>query len=253
MTRATLTPACPQCGGPVEVPEASGYAHCTYCSAESFVDLGGAILHQVIRAAVPRSRVTGLIQAAALQAGWARATVTRLELLFEPIWEIESPDGRRLRISARPGPQGRFEQVALPGGAREYVDRRQAEAAAQWIDPGLAPESVAEVAARVTGQPVAVKTLRLIHRPVYAGRVQVGQQIHPFRLDAASGELHDLDWPARPSFRIRNRAWLATAIMAAAAALLPLPWAALAVLAAGVLAALTLSRLSALPGGGGAR
>jgi hypothetical protein len=253
MTRAALTPACPQCGGPVEVPDASGYARCTYCSAESFVDLSGAILHQVIRATVPRSRVAGLMQAAALQAGWPRAKVTRLDLAYEPIWEIESPDGRRLRISARPGPQGRFEQVVLPGGAREFVDRGQADASAQWTEPGLAPESVAEVAARVTGQPVAVKTLRLIHRPVYAGRVQVGQQIHPFRLDAASGELSEVDWRARPSYRIRNRAWLATAITAAAAALLPLPWAALAVLAGGVLAALATSRLSALPGGGAAR
>ncbi|HSG81767.1 MAG TPA: hypothetical protein VLC48_05945 [Gemmatimonadota bacterium] len=242
-----LSPACPQCGGPVEVAEGIAYARCRYCASESFVDLSGAILHQVIRPTVARSRVPGLIKTGALEAGWPNATITRLDLVYEPVWEMESPDGRRLCISARPGPQGRFEQARLPGGERAFVDSGQRDRSAEWMEPELAPESVAEVAARATGQPVAVKTMRLVHHPMYEGEVRVGDQTEEFALDALTGELHDLDWPVKPNYRFRNQAWRATAIMTIGAALLPLQWAALAVL---VVAGYTIwehRRQSALP------
>lgn len=249
MAREALNPACPQCGGPVDVPEGVAYARCRYCASESFVDLSGAILHQVIRPVVARSRVPGLITAAALDAGWPAATITRLDLTYEPTWELESPDGRRLCISARPGPQGRFDQTRLPGGERSFVDPGQREGSAEWIEPELAPESVTEVAARATGRPVAVKTMRLVHHPMYAGEVQVGDQTEEFALDAVTGELHDLDWPVQPNFRFRNQAFRATAIMVIAAALLPLHWAAAAVVIVGGYTIWEHSRQSTLPQG----
>ncbi len=233
MVREALNPACPQCGGPVEVPEGLAYARCRYCSSESFVDLSGAILYQVLRPSVSRSRLSGLLKAAALEAGWSDATILRLELSYEPVWEIESPDGRRLCISARPGPNGRFEQAHLPGGERGFIDRGDRDRSAEWVEPELAPESIAEVAARATGRPVAIKTIRLIHHPVYRGKVKIGDEAHDFSLDAVTGEVRDVEWPVEPSFRFRNQAWLATAIMIMAAALLPLKWAALAVVVVG--------------------
>jgi DNA-directed RNA polymerase subunit RPC12/RpoP len=247
VAREALNPKCPQCGGPVDVPEGATYARCKYCSAESFVDLRGAILHQILRHTVARSRVPGLIKASAREAGWAEVTITDLDLFYEPIWEIESPDGRRLRISARPGPQGRFAHVQLPGGERAFVEAGQRDSSAEWKEPELAPESVAEVAARATGRPVAVKTLRLVHRPMYEGALRIGQEKHEVQVDAVTGELIDVDWPARPSYRFRNQAWRATAIMVLAAALLPLPLAALAVLVVGGYTALVHSRQSTAP------
>jgi hypothetical protein len=209
------------------------YALCAYCASESFVDLGGALLHQVIRVAVPRARLPGLIKARALEAGHDDVSLANLQLSHEPVWEIESPDGRRLAISARPGPEGRFEEFRLPGGERGFVDPGTREADAEWLEPELAPESVAEVAARATGRPVAVKTLRLVHHPVYKGRLIISDESFDFHLDAVSGELLDIDWPARPSYRNRNRAWLAGLAMVAVATLLPLPIAAIAALLIG--------------------
>ncbi|UCF19419.1 MAG: hypothetical protein JSU87_16065 [Gemmatimonadota bacterium] len=240
MSRQALNPSCPQCGGPVDVPEGLAYARCGYCSADSFVDLSGALLHQVMRVAVPRSRVPGLFKARALEAGWPDASLDRLHLIYEPIWEIESPDGRRVSISARAGDEGRFNQVVVPSGERAFVDVGAPAAPAELIEPELAPESVAEVAARETGRPIAVKTLRLIHRPIYKGQLQIAGKAYAFELDALNGDVLDVDWPAKATYRIRSRAWLATAAMIAAAALLPLP---LAVLAVIIIGAATTRRL----------
>ncbi|MGD8699352.1 MAG: hypothetical protein PVJ43_08685 [Gemmatimonadales bacterium] len=247
MGRHALTPNCPQCGGPVDVPEGAAYVRCGYCSAESFVDLSGALLHQVVKATIGRSRVPALVKARALEAGWPAVTVTDLDLVYEPVWEVESLDGRRLRIGARPGPEGRFSQANLPGGERAFIDDQGWDQAAEWIDPELAPESLPEVAARVTGRPVAVKTVRLLHHPVYAGQVRLADASYSFRVDAVGGQLIDADWPVHSAFTYRNRAWLATAAMVAVAALLPLPVAVVLVVAIGGLSARVLWRRSAVP------
>ncbi len=231
----------------MEVPEGTAYARCTYCSAESFVDLSGALLHQIIKPTVGRSRVPGLIKARALEAGWPDAAITDMKLTYEPVWEVESPDGRRIQVSARPGPEGRFTQVRLPGGERGFVEGATRDASAEWIEPELAPESVAEVAARTTGQPVAAKTLRLVHRPTYTGQVLIAGASRDFQVDAVGGELLDLDWPVQATYRNRNRAWVATAAMIAVATLLPLPVAAVAVIAIAGLASRALWRRGSTP------
>jgi hypothetical protein len=241
-----LKPSCPQCGGPVDVPEGTVYARCAYCSAESFVDLTGALLHQAVKATIGRSRVPALVKARALEAGWPAVTVTHLDLVYEPVWEVESPDGRRLSIGARPGPEGRFSRVTLPSGERAFIDREGWDRAAEWIDPELAPESLPEVAARVTGRPVAVKTVRLVHHPVYVGKVRLADTAHSFRVDGVGGQLIDADWPANSTFTYRNRAWLATVAMVAIAAVLPLPAAAVIVIAVGGASARLIWRISAI-------
>ncbi len=234
------------------VPDGAAYARCGFCASESFVDLSGAILHQVIRAAIGHARVAGLVRARALEAGWADAKLSQLDLAYEPVWEVESPDGRRLSISARPGPEGRFGEVKLPGGERAFVEPGTQEAAAEWLEPELAPESVPEVAARVTGRPVAVKTIRLVHHPVYRGQLQIGTSRYDFDLDAVSGKLTGVDWPIAATYRRRNQAWAATAAMVAAATLLPLPLAALAVAALGGLIARFIFTKSGAPAPAGA-
>ena len=120
-------------------------------------------------------------------------------------------------------------------------------APAEWIDPELAPESLPEVAARVTGRPVAVKTVRLLHHPVYVGKVVLADATHALRVDGVGGQLIDADWPVRSAFTYRNRAWMATAAMVAVAAVLPLPAAAVLVIAIGGLSARLLWRRSAVP------
>ena len=242
MAREALNLSCPQCGGPVDVPEGASYARCSYCSAESFIDLTGAILTQVIKVTIGRARVPGLLRARAREGGWTDAHVTDLSLTYEPVWELEGADGQRTRIGARPGPQGRFERVELPGGERGFVEPGEREGADSWIEPELAPESAAEVAARVTGRPVSVKVIRLAHRPIYAGRVEVAGEAKEFRVDAVSGDVLGVDWPREAGFSRRNQAWLATAAMVLAAALLPSPAAIAAVLAVGAGAAWSLSR-----------
>jgi hypothetical protein len=240
--RQALNPKCPQCGGPVPVPEGIAYAHCKFCGTESFVDLTGALIHQVIRKSVRASRVPGLLKGRAREAGYPDAAIVRLKLVNEPIWEIESPDGRRLCISARPGPEGRFAQVRLPGGERAFVEPEERDASADWKEPELAPESLPEVAARTTGRPISVKTIRLIHRPLYKGLIKIGEQTSTFLLDAVSGELIDVDWPTRPRYTRRNKAWLAAAIMIVIAGLFPFQVAAPAVVVVGFYFMWALSR-----------
>ena len=92
---------------------------------------------------------------------------------------------------------------------------------------------MAEVAARVSGRPTAVKTTRLVHHPVYIGQVLIAGELRDFNLDAASGELLDLDWPVHSTYRNRNLAWVATAAMIFAATVLPFPAAAVVVIAIG--------------------
>ncbi|UCC74057.1 MAG: hypothetical protein JSV86_05720 [Gemmatimonadota bacterium] len=246
--RQALNPSCPQCGGPVDVPEGVAYARCRYCGSESFVDLSGALLHQVIRKTVRASRVPGLLKARACEAGHSDAVVTGLKLFNEPIWEIESPDGRRMCISARPGPEGRFASVRLPGGERAFVEPEQRDGAAEWEEPELAPESLPEVAARATGRPVGVKTIRLIHRPIYKGTIRVSGKPSEFQLDGVSGELIDVDWPVQPSYTRRNKAWWGSAIMVLIAAALPIQFAAPAVVVIGFYFMWALSRPAAASG-----
>ncbi len=191
--------------------------------------------------------MAGLVKARALETGWPDATVGEFTLIHEPVWEVERPDGRRIQLSARPGPQGRFAQVRTPGGERALVEPRLHKSSSEWIEPQLAPESLPEVAARVLGQPIAIKTVRLIHHPIFQGTVRIAGVSYPFHLDAVSGELIDVNWPIQATYARRNRAWLATAAMLAAAALLPLPIAAVAALAIVGLAALTLSRRDPTP------
>lgn len=245
MAREALSPNCPQCGGPVEVPEGAVYAHCTFCSAESFVDLTGALLTQVIRTSVGRGRVPGLVRARAREAGWADVTIADIDLVYEPVWELESESGARLRIGARPGPQGRFEEVNLPGGERALVKPGEREGADEWIEPELAPDSLAEVAARLTDRPVSIKTIRLVHRPIYSGRIRIDGQARSFRIDAVGGDVLNVDWPVRSTYRRRNQLLMATVAMVAIAALLPLPVAAAAVVVIGGLTAWNVSRQSA--------
>lgn len=237
----TVESKCPQCGGPVPVAEGHRYIRCNYCSAESFVDLTGAILHEVIRPSITRSRVPGLIKARATEAGWSEITVTSLRLVYEPVWELEGGDGRRVAISARAGLEGRFNLVRLPGGERIFADDRGGNGS-DWLEPELAPESVPEVAARVIDRPVMVKRLRLIHRPVFVGQVTVADQSSDFQLDGATGDLFDIDWPVEASFRRRNLAWLATGAMIAAATFLPLAVGAVAVVAVGIVGVALLRR-----------
>lgn len=222
MTRQAVEPKCPQCGGPVAVAEGHAYARCRYCSAESFVDLTGAILHQLIRPSIGRARVPGLVKARAHEAGWSDAQVTSLTLRYEPVWELECTDGRRVPISARAGDEGRFNLVSLPGGERVFTEER-GDHGSEWLEPELAPESVPEAAARAADRPMMVKQLRLIHRPVYAGHATIAGQQSDFQLDGATGELFDIDWPIAATYRKRHLAWLATLAMALAAAALPLP------------------------------
>ena len=80
MAPDALKPNCPQCGGPVPVPEGAAYAHCSFCGSESFVDLNGALLYQVIKPTVGRPRVQRLVQAAAHDAGWTGIRIDGLEL-----------------------------------------------------------------------------------------------------------------------------------------------------------------------------
>lgn len=220
------------------MPEGAAYTRCTFCSAESFVDLNGVLLHQVIRVTIPRGRVPGLIKARALEAGWPEARLTRLELVYEPVWELESPSGARIGISARPGPEGRFNRTELPSGERASTETGPGDGGAEWREPELAPESLAEVAARVTGRPVAIKTVRLVHRPIYHGEVQVAGERHGFQVDAATGNVLAVEWPVESTFGNRNRAWLVTAAMAITATLLPLPLAAAVVVLGGLTARL---------------
>jgi hypothetical protein len=201
----------------------------------------------VVKATIGRSRVPGLVKARAMEAGWPSVTITDLDLVYEPVWEVESPDGRRVRIGARPGPEGRFSQVALPGGERAFMDPSGWDRSAEWIEPELAPESLPEVAARATGRPVAVKTIRLLHHPIYSGQVQLAGQSCGFRVDAVGGQLVDADWPVQSTYTRRNQAWIATLAMVAVAAFLPLPAAAILVVAIGGLAARALRRRSSLP------
>ena len=230
------------------VAEGHAYARCRYCSAESFVDLTGAILHQAIRPSIGRARVPGLVKARAREAGWGDARVTSLDLIYEPVWELECTDGRRVPISARAGYEGRFNLVELPGGER--ILTRDADGAAEWLPPELAPESVPEVAARTIDRPVMVKRLRLVHRPVYTGRVSFAGGEREFLLDGASGRVVDIDWPVQASFRKRNTIWLTALAVAAAALALPLPVAGVAALAIAAVGAVLLQRRSG-PGGRG--
>ncbi len=244
-----LKPDCPKCGAPVAVPDGAAYARCGYCGSTAFVDLSGALLHQVIKPAIARTRVPGLVRARARDAGWPRISIAALNLVYEPVWELESEDGGRVRVGARPDPNGRFPLIKLPGGERAFVDTPSRGGDAEWLEPELAPESAAQVAARAAGRPIRATVTRLVHRPIYVGVIRVGGKSQDIRVDAVSGELMNVSWPVRPTFRRRDHAWSATALMVAAAALLPLKWAALAVLALGAIASREFSRKTLPPAG----
>lgn len=242
MAPEALKHNCPQCGGPVTVAEGAAYAHCQYCGSEAFVDLSGALLYQVIKPTIGRSRAMRIVQTAAADAGWPDLKVARIELVYQPVWELELTDGSRLRISARPGPDGRFGLVDLPGGERAFVQPSARDRSASWLEPELAPESVAEVAARTTGRPVSVKAIRLVHHPVYSGYTTLEEARYEVHLDALSGKLLDAAWPVSPSFQGRNHAWTATGVMVLAALFIPLPWSLVAVAIVGALAVRSLMK-----------
>lgn len=228
-------PRCPQCGAPLEVADGAAYVRCPFCKTSSFVDLAGAIRHEMLRPTVSRARVPGQIRARAHAAGWPDAQVEGLELVYEPVWELEGAHGARVHVGARPDAHGRFPILEVPGGERALVEASaRQERGVEWLEPELAPESAPEVAARALERPVAAAGVRLLHRPVYHVKIQVAGQDRAVRVDAVTGDLLDVDWPARPSFTGRNRAWTALGAMILSAFILPLPWSAAAVLALGI-------------------
>lgn len=189
-----------------------------------FVDLTGTLLHQALQPTIARTQVPGRVRARARAAGWPDARVTDLSLTYEPVWELEGPRGRRVAVAARPGLERGFALVELPSGERIFVEPDVCEREDAWLEPELAPESAAEVAARALERPVAASSIRLIHRPVYRVRARMDGEERAFRVDAATGDMLDADWPVRPTYRHRNQTWTATALMVAISALLPLPW-----------------------------
>ena len=205
------------------------------------------IRHEMLRPTVTRARVPGRIQARAREAGWSDARVERLELVYEPVWELEGAHGTRVHVGARPDTHGRFPILEVPGGERARVETSEREErGVTWLGPELAPESAPEVAARALERPVASTGVRLLHRPVYHTNVTVAGERRVVLVDAVTGDVLDADWPARPSFTGRNRAWAALAAMTLSAFVLPLPWSAAAVLALGI-GALTVVRARPAP------
>ena len=224
------------------MPDGEAYAHCPFCESEAFVDLTGAVLYQVIKPSIGHSRAGRLIGSQARDAGWPDLRIADLELVYEPVWELELSEGRRLRIGARPASDGRFGVVDLPGGEREFIHPDRRDGSANWLEPELVPESLAEVAARAIGRPVSLQTVRLIHRPIYSGHCLLAGERYEVRLDAVSGELIAAEWPSQPTFGSRNMAWAATILMVLGAAIIPLPWSPIAVGAVGAFAFISLSR-----------
>lgn len=237
MAPERLSRSCPQCGAPIGVPEGAPYVRCAHCGSASFVDLTGTLLHQALRPVVPRVQVPGRVRSRAREAGWPEAEMTGISLIYEPVWELEGARRHRVQVAARPGPEGRFAVVDLPAGERVFVEPDLHERRGDWLEPELAPEAAAEVAARSLGRPVAAASIRLLHRPVYQVRATIAGGERQVRVDAVTGELLNADWPARPTYRNRNRAWLAVGLMVAAAAAFPLPWSIPAVLVPGLVVA----------------
>jgi len=218
---------CPQCGGEVQLQEATGVARCPFCGTSLVLDLTGVRPHVLYCPRREPSEVLPLLRRWCDAQGLAAPSgVSTAHLVYQPFWRFTS-QGRPRLVPAWATLEARWADVPVPEGEQVIYDR-SIVGNAQVVEP-----TVAEAAARnrAFGASAASAVAGdLVHVPFYEIQATMGGGRLTASVEACSGRVYPDRMPARTKASAARQASAVTTavvgfvIMFLEAILIPSPW-----------------------------
>lgn len=214
-----LGPACPQCGGPVEVGGAP-LTTCGHCRATLWLDLDRFVRHAVLAPRVgpgeARGALARFLRAAEVDCD-AKGPAPRLEL--HPWWAISAPGGVRVVRASAETAFSLPPKRAAEAGESETGDT----SVLRDTEPGEPTVPLDDAVAEVEGG--RPEGARLVHVPSWRIDYEDGGTRYVAHVDAVEGEVSALTLPPASTRRLDSvaTAWITAAIVlfAIEAAVLP--------------------------------
>lgn len=223
---------CPQCGGEVQLQEATGFLRCPFCGTSLVLDLTGVRPHMLYRPRHGPAEVVPLLRRWCDAQGLpAPSAISPPRLAYRPFWRFTSQGHPRL-APAWPALEACWNDMPVPEGEQIIYDPSNVGTAR------VAEPSVAEVAARsrAFGESAgSVPAGDLVHIPFYEVHTTIGAGRLAVSVEACSGHVYPERMPAGAKASAARQTGAVTSavvgflILFVEAMLIPPPW-----LAAGV-------------------
>jgi hypothetical protein len=184
---------CPQCGGDVQLQEATGFPPCPFCGASLVLDLTGVRPHMLYRPRHGPAEVLPLLRRWCDAEGFPSPSAASMpHTVYQPFWRFVS-QGRPRLVPAWPTLEDRWADLPLPE-AEQVIYDPSIVGTARAVEP-----TVAEAAARsrVFGASAAsVPAGDLVHIPFYEIQATVGRGRLAASIEACSGRVYPGRMPA---------------------------------------------------------
>lgn len=178
---------CPQCGGEIQLQEATGFLRCPFCSTSLVLDLTGVRPHMLYRPRRGPGEVVPLLRRWCDAQGLPSPSgVSTPHLAYQPFWRFTS-QGRPRLVPAWPALEARWADVPVPEGEQVIYDP-SIIGADRVVEP-----TVAEAAARnrVFGESAASAAAGdLVHVPFYEIQATIGTRRLAVSMEACSGRIY---------------------------------------------------------------
>ena len=184
---------CPQCGGEVQLQEATGFVRCPFCGASLVLDPTGVRPHMLYRPRHGPGEILPLLRRWCDAEGLpSPSAVPGPQTVYQPFWRFTS-QGRPRLVPAWATLEARWADLPLPE-AEQVIFDPSIVGNARLVEP-----TVAEAAARsrVFGTSAAsVSAGDLVHIPFYEVQAMVGNQQLTAGVEACSGRVYPARIPA---------------------------------------------------------
>jgi hypothetical protein len=233
---------CPKCGGEVQLRDPEGFPACPYCGVGLVLDRTGVRPHVLYRPRLSAAQILSVLRRWAERRGVSASPGPEPpRLVYYPFWRYAREGPRRL-VPAWSTLETQWAELRLPEAEQVSFDRGLVEGA-EVVEP-----TVPEAAARARVGEGAVPEGDLVHLPVYAAAMRLGNARFGVAVEACTGTVVSASAPGAEGTKtatIRRVAWTVgcgVAILGVGVAVRPFGIAAfaaavLAVLLYGVLAA----------------
>lgn len=201
---------CPQCGGEVQLQEATGFPRCPFCGTSLALDLTGVRPHMLYRPRHGPAEVLPWLRRWCDALGLpAPSALSPPRLAYRPFWRFAT-QGRPRLVPAWPALEVCWADVPVPEGEQVIYDPSIVGAAR------LVEQSVAEASARSRAFGASAATVPagdLVHVPFYEVQGTVGTGRLAVSLEACSGRVYPERMPAGANAVAARRAGGGTTVV----------------------------------------
>ena len=184
---------CPQCGGEIQLQEATGFPRCPFCGTSLVLDLTGVRPHMLYRPRHGPAEVLPWLRRWCDEHGLpAPSALSAPRLAYRPFWRFAS-QGRAQLVPAWSALEACWAEVPVPEGEQVIFDPSIVGTAR------LVEQSVAEASARGRTFGASAATVppgELVHVPFYEVQGKVGTSRLAASLEACSGRVYPEQMPA---------------------------------------------------------